>query len=293
LICHDFISRAAAMAFLIYFFVLLMIGTSVLFGLDWVNAPLHPPAQQERTQAAGAQKAEHAARQKPQVLIGRVEPRAPAAKLETTGQSAGPEQRAAETVAAARAKPMQAETPLAQSKPEAVAQQHVRAQKTAKAPEPEKPVVSAQQSKPEPVASAPQGKPEPVAKAAPSTPEPVAQQQPEPKAASSEKIATQATADSSKPEKKRNVARHQPAQPAASARSRSARRDTRGEPDARVPEWALRGAEAAEREPRYEHRGAAPAWAIEGAPRREAEREPEPRPHYLPFWQSASGWPFR
>src|SRR3954449_2997593 len=132
------ISRAVVMAFLIYFFVLLMIGTSVLFGLDWVNAPLHPPAQHERTQAASAQKAEHPARQKPPVLIGKAEPPAPApaAKPETTGQAVEAEQQAHETVASAPAKPAPAETPLAQSKPEPVAQQQAPEPKAAAVPEP-------------------------------------------------------------------------------------------------------------------------------------------------------------
>ena len=33
------------MSFLVYFFVLLVAATSVLFGLDWMQAPLQPPAR--------------------------------------------------------------------------------------------------------------------------------------------------------------------------------------------------------------------------------------------------------
>jgi hypothetical protein len=36
------------MSFLVYFFVLLVAATSVLFGLDWMQAPLQPPARPQQ-----------------------------------------------------------------------------------------------------------------------------------------------------------------------------------------------------------------------------------------------------
>ncbi len=44
------------MAFIVYFFVLLVAASSVLFALDWVNAPLQLPAPAERTQVANSTK---------------------------------------------------------------------------------------------------------------------------------------------------------------------------------------------------------------------------------------------
>lgn len=41
--------RAGFMSFLVYFFVLLVAASSVLFGLDWMQAPLQPPAHTPRT----------------------------------------------------------------------------------------------------------------------------------------------------------------------------------------------------------------------------------------------------
>ncbi len=41
--------RAGVMSFLVYFFVLLVAASSVLFGLDWMQAPLQPPPSSERT----------------------------------------------------------------------------------------------------------------------------------------------------------------------------------------------------------------------------------------------------
>ena len=209
------------MAFLVYFFVLLMIATSVLFGLDWVNAPLHPPAQQERT-AAAQSGIDPIARQKsppqnPPVLIGRVQPppSSPPAKPETVGQQqpeeAVAQQRPAEPAeqprplersAAAPPEPAQAEqpaqakAPAAPAKPEPVAEQRPAPAKPEPLAQQQPPVKSepvAQQqlqpAKPEPVAQhqSPPAKPEPVAQHQPSaSPEPVAQQQPSAKSASRE-----------------------------------------------------------------------------------------------------------
>jgi len=70
------------MAFLLYFFVLLAVGTSVLFGLDWANAPLKAPASQTHVAASTARaRAERVPPQKPlaAVPIGRPETSEPVA----------------------------------------------------------------------------------------------------------------------------------------------------------------------------------------------------------------------
>lgn len=41
--------RAGVMSFLVYFFVLLVAASSVLFGLDWMQTPLQVPTAPERT----------------------------------------------------------------------------------------------------------------------------------------------------------------------------------------------------------------------------------------------------
>jgi hypothetical protein len=280
------ISRAVVMAFLIYFFVLLMIATSVLFGLDWVNAPLHPPAQQERTQAASTPRntGEHVARQKPPpqtppVLIGRTQPLplATAPKPETVGQqpeaetAQQPPETTAETAPPAPPQPKQAETSPAPSKPEPVAQQKPPAEPVA-------------QSKPEPIPP-PQPKHAETSPAQ-SKPEPVAQQKPPAeKAARSEPAKPAAAPEAKKTEAKRKEPRPAP-------RPRVARRPA-GE---RVPDWALRGAEDAERDADYERRsGGAPGWAVQGAEaaRREAEYGGQRPPGFVPFWERETGWHFR
>jgi hypothetical protein len=61
------------MAFLVYFFVLLIMACSVLFGLDWVKAPLHAPVSQQRTEAGtSAGKSQKLAQQKPRARIAAV-----------------------------------------------------------------------------------------------------------------------------------------------------------------------------------------------------------------------------
>lgn len=46
--------RAGVMSFLVYFFVLLVAASSVLFGLDWMQAPLQPPSSERSIQAVVA-----------------------------------------------------------------------------------------------------------------------------------------------------------------------------------------------------------------------------------------------
>jgi hypothetical protein len=43
--------RTGVMSFLVYFFVLLVAASSVLFGLDWMQAPLQPPARTQQPAA--------------------------------------------------------------------------------------------------------------------------------------------------------------------------------------------------------------------------------------------------
>lgn len=66
------------MAFLVYFFVLLVMVSGVLFGLDWVKAPLHEPEAQQRTHVAmQASRSKSERPQKPPVAyapIGRTQP---------------------------------------------------------------------------------------------------------------------------------------------------------------------------------------------------------------------------
>jgi hypothetical protein len=292
------------MAFLVYFFVLLMIATSVLFGLDWVNAPLHPPAQQERT-AAAQSGIDPIARQKsppqnPPVLIGRVQPppSSPPAKPETVGQQqpeeAVAQQRPAEPAeqprplersAAAPPEPAQAEqpaqakAPAAPAKPEPVAEQRPAPAKPEPLAQQQPPVKSepvaqqqSQPAKPEPVAQhqSPPAKPEPVAQHQPSaSPEPVAQQQPSAKSASRESAKAGTAPESQKVETKPTQPPRNTAKAAAlprGERTRAAHRSQGEQANARAPDWAVRGAEDARREAESERRaGGAPAWAIEGA----------------------------
>jgi hypothetical protein len=61
------------MAFLPYFFVLLVMASSVLFGLDWVKAPLHAPVSQQRTEAGTpGGTSEKLAQQKPRTRVAAV-----------------------------------------------------------------------------------------------------------------------------------------------------------------------------------------------------------------------------
>lgn len=46
------------MSFLVYLFVLVVAASSVVFGLDWMQAPLQPPAQAERPAQTQSTKAE-------------------------------------------------------------------------------------------------------------------------------------------------------------------------------------------------------------------------------------------
>jgi cytoskeletal protein RodZ len=50
--------RTGVMSFLVYLFVLLVAACSVVFGLDWMQAPLQAPAQAERPAQAQTAKAE-------------------------------------------------------------------------------------------------------------------------------------------------------------------------------------------------------------------------------------------
>jgi hypothetical protein len=257
------------MAFIVYFFVLLVAASSVLFALDWVNAPVQPPAPAERTQVANS-----ATQTKP-------EPVAQQSPLAAT-PSAPP-------------RPTQGANSAMQTKPEPVAQQQPPAATPSAPPKPTQAANSAMQTKPEPVAqqqppaATPSGPLRPtqaVNSATQSKPEPVAQQQPPPVTPSAPPRPIQAVnaqeqlSETERPRAaaahaKRKLSRRTSAQSAASARAQSLPRADRRETES-APSWAIRGAEAA---------------------RREAEQNPhrasvQPGP-FRPFWEREGGWHFR
>ncbi len=260
------------MAFMVYFFVLLVAASSVLFALDWVNAPLQLPAPAERTQVANSttqNKPEPFAQQQPPAVT----PSAPS-------------------------RPTQAATSATQSKPEPVAQQEPPAATPSAPSRPTQAATSATQTKPEPVAqqqppaATPSVPPRPTNSATQTKPEPVAPQEPpaatpsapaEPTQAANSSTAQQQLSDSERtraaaPEKlkshaKRKLSRRTSPQSAASARAQSLPRAERRDTE-RAPSWAIRGAEAA---------------------RREAEQNPQRAPvqPFRPFWENEGGWHFR
>lgn len=76
------------MAFVVYFFVLLVAGASVVFGLDWTQAPLNPPPYAvPSTQTATVAPAPNPAPAKPAPAVRSVAVRSVAvAKTDTTAQ---------------------------------------------------------------------------------------------------------------------------------------------------------------------------------------------------------------
>jgi hypothetical protein len=260
------------MAFLVYFFVLLAIATSVLFGLDWANAPLHPPASQERTQAAATDSRSKAAHQRAAPASAAVPlgwaspaPAQPRTKAETVGQQAATEP---SNSASAEQRPVVAAQPSSQpASPEPAPQAQPQ-------PQPQQPAAS--------VAAAPPP-------AATPTPAPAANDtgsETKPVAATREPEKANAKAEP-KPEPRRSARR-------SADRQRTARRDRRDRSAERIPDWALRGAEAARRDEERERRSGAPAWAYEGAAaaRRDAGRNAQARESFRPFWESQGGWHF-
>jgi len=289
------------MGFLAYFFVLLAIAGSVLFGLDWMNAPLHAPGSREHAHVASTgtrSRSENPAQHRPRaanlgnpIQSAPIGAPAPPMARETIGQ---------ESPAATPPVPPQPTTAASATQPTT----EVAGQQPSPAATPPLPP-----ERPDEIASAPQGKPEPVAQ----------QRSPAENLASTETPATSAPTDNRETRAKHKQPGQSSSQPAALARpdsrSREARRETEHEPRARVPLWAIRGAEAARREAEQERQGRAPSWAIRGAEaatreaehdrraavpfwairgaetaRPEAKQDRPAREVFRPFWESAQGW---
>jgi hypothetical protein len=250
-------------AFLAYFFVLLAIATSVLFGLDWANAPLHPPASQERAQATAPETRSKAVQQRTRppsasVPLGRTQP-APEirAKAETVGQQPPPETSApaVKVPSAVKANQTPANPPLPPLEPA--------------------------------VAAAPAAAPVAEKKA-----EPVAQQDPPAASSTSERALAGETQQATK--QKADAERDLRREAKRKAERRRAARERANRSAEPVPEWALRGADSARREAKQGGRPGAPAWAYESAEaaRREAGRNAQAREPFRPFWESQGGWHF-
>ena len=286
------------MAFLVYFLVLVVMGGSIMFGLDWENAPLHGPAKHEQT---------------------------------TTGMQARSQHRPAVANASAAARRAQIAAAVGTNRPEPVTQQQPQAASTA-APQAASTAVPAEQiteqvptprPKPElvaqhePPAAAPPDPPErPQAAAAmPAKSEPAAQHAQQElrtgSGASTEHPTAGETAENHKAVENRKTVTKRSQSHRASAQAPSSaqaqprrhedRRQTAREEDQSVPSWAIRGAEAARSEAGREEHAAgreeharAPSWAIRGAQAadREADDDAQPRETYRSSWQSGPGWHF-
>ncbi len=242
------------MAFLVYFFMLLLIAGSVLFGLDWVKAPLHT---QQRTHLAAT--SEHLGSRKASVAsvpIGRTQPPSSMAQSE-------PEQ-----------KPVVAQPP--------------RLSTPAAPPEEKQAATAGPPAKPERVI---EQQPSSATAAAQSEPTHAAAKQPAVPKATANETTGAAPAETQKAEAKRKTPEPNASQVAAAPQTRprayTAARPHEHERTARVPSWAIRGAEAAQREQAEERQEPAPEWAIRGAEaaRREAEGA-QARPAFRPFWVS-------
>lgn len=225
------------MGFLVYFFVLLVMASSVLFGLDWLKSPLHSPASQHRTHVdttATRGKSEYvppkASSAAAAVPIGRPQP--PRSVAQREAEPAQPEHLARQ---------------LPPAQPERVAQQPSPPTETTGAAAPaETQKAEAKRD----VQGANTGRPK-------------------------AQIAASTASQIAAPAKKQKHART------------AARRKPEHERIARVPSWAVRGAETARREAE-ERQAHVPPWALQGAEtaRREAEET-----QVRPFWISRDdGW---
>jgi hypothetical protein len=260
------------MAFVLYFFVLLVAASSVLFALDWVNAPLRAPAPTERAnviKSTTQSKAQHDQR-----IASRMAHQEPAA---ATGSAPAEETPAAPPAAQTKSEPVAAPEPVVQqqAKPEPVAKPAPVAQQQ---PEP------AAVGKPAPVAQQ-QPKPEPVTKPAPVT-------QQHPAAAAAVRTETPSADTHQEAVKKQDEARKKLDEVRKKQARRDAPRRAAGQQAARAAraEWQLRhtprdGERATER---------VPSWAIRGAEaaEREAVEDARPPPRYRPFWEPQEGWHF-
>ena len=276
------------MAFLVYFFVLLAMAGSILFGLDWVNAPLHSPNPHERAQAATSgirAKAERGAQHRAPVANSSASAQRAqiAASVGRRGPAAVPQQQSAAATSTAP-------TPPEQTKTAASAAQAPQAEQASSAQHPPMVTRPASSAPTQAVASAPQASPEPVTE----------QQRPaaNPGRDKVDVANTKASAAASaavipkprpKPDLPHRASSQTAAHTAASARTpRTAHRQTDDAAQARAPAWAIRGAEAARREAEQGRKAGVPAWALRGAEAatREAEDDAEPREVFRPFWAS-------
>jgi hypothetical protein len=277
------------MAFIVYFFVVLTLAGSVLFGLDWVNAPLRSPV-------------EHAK-----------------ARIATTGVRTGPEHTAPHRSAAANASAAAQRAMVAASvgrhqpasRPEpaaapmdaaALATEAVATGAPAAAEQPQTEALAAQ-----PVSSVSDEPPVPLPPRRPEMADAVAAA---PQAATDQVAEEKPKAPAETPERAANAAAP-PAQPKHATTSRSSSRIAKTTPPAShrnstprwserkpptdVPNWAVRGARAVAREAREQRQAPVPVWAVRAAAELEADRRDAPpvREAYPPFWTAGQGWDVR
>ncbi len=257
------------MAFALYFFVLLVAASSVLFALDWVNAPLRPPIPTERAHVVKSEAQTKA--QRDQRIASRIAQQKPAT---TIGSAPPDEARAPEATAQSKPDSLPAPPPsvTAPAPPPNTRQQAKSAE--------DAPHAAAEQTQTS--QSATQAKREPAA-----APEPVKQQQPAASnSAASNHVSTgnssAGEARESRKEHAHGIAPRRAATQVDKSRRASSqferwqaqarvRSGAREQPKERVPAWAIRGAEEAERD---------------------AAEDAQPRPSYRPFWEPEQGWHF-
>jgi hypothetical protein len=248
------------MAFLLYFFVLLVAASSILFALDWVNAPLHAPASTERPQVAASATQTRAKRPEAATRRVRIGQQRPAS---TNGSTAADETRAVQSAPEAKPETVgkRATAERQQAQPaNSVPQQQAETMPSATPTNPEFP------TQPKPVAEQQKpAKPEPVAE----------QQQPTASHPTTEHPMVGAAPEQARAQANRTHPRRRSAQTARSARAQVRARTPPGEAEYQreegVPVWAIRGAEAATRE------------ADDARMRRS----------FRPFWEPQEGWHFR
>jgi hypothetical protein len=201
------------MAFLVYFFVLLVMASSIMFGLDWVRAPLHSPSAQRTQVATSGTPRKSEPQQKPRAPLAAV----PIGRTQT-----------ASSVAPEQPEPVVAEKPtVAPEQKQVVAEQP---------PAPVKETTGA--ATPAGVQNA-QAKPDAVAT-------PATQESATAKTAAPAKQQTRSARRKSERER---IARA----PAWAVRgAEAAQREAEGRYE-RVPRWAMQGAESARREAEEMH----------------------------------------
>ncbi len=263
------------MAFVLYFFVLLVAASSVLFALDWVNAPLRPPVPTERAHVVKSEAQTKA--QRDQRIASRIAQQQPPA---TSGSAPADEARAPEPTAQAKPDSVPAPPPsvTATAPPPGVTAPPPNTRQQAKSAE-DAPHAAAEQTQAS--QSATQAKREPAA-----APEPVKQQQAASNSAASNHVSTEnSSAGTVRESRKEHAYRSAPRRTATQVdKSRPASSQfERSQAQARLPPGG-----------REQARERVPAWAIRGAEEaeREAAEHAQPRPSYRPFWEPEQGWHF-